>query len=100
MEPPAWCAGGWPPRPIIDTASPFVVLEVDQSQAPFTYRPALFTLRTSTFSASCNRGSATAPGQSTGWARDVQGTVANHGKLIVGEQVTQDGSKRSWRLTR
>lgn len=77
-----------------------MVLEVDQSQAPLSYKPTLFTFRTSAFSATCERGSATVPGQRAGWVRGVQRAVANHGKLIVGKQVTEHGYRLGWRLTR
>ena len=89
-----------PDSSAIDTTSPLVFLEVDESQTPFTYKLTLVTFWTSTFSASCNRGNATLPGAMAGWGWSVEGTVANDGQLIVGEQVTEDGYKLSWRLAR
>ena len=89
-----------PDNSAIDTSSQMVSLEVDESKTPFTYKLTLVTFWTSTFSAQCNRGSATLPGMLAGWGWQVEGTVANDGQLIVGEQITEDGYKLSWRLTR
>jgi len=89
-----------PDNSAIDTGSQMVSLEVDESRTPFTYKLTLVTFWTSTFSAQCNRGSATLPGMLAGWGWQVEGTVANDGQLIVGEQVTEDGYRLSWRLNR
>lgn len=89
-----------PDSSAIDTSSQMVALEVDERSVPFTYKLTLVTVWTSTFSATCNRGSASVPGMTAGWGWQVEGTVANDGQLIVGEQVTEDGYKLSWRLTR
>lgn len=89
-----------PDSSAIDTTSPMVTLEVDESKTPFTYKLTLVTIWQATFSATCNRGSVSVPSMPAGWGWQVEGTVANDGKLIVGEQVTEDGYKLSWRLTR
>lgn len=89
-----------PDSSAIETVSPMVFLEVDERSVPFRYRLTLVTVWQASFSAVCTRGSATLPAATAGWGWSVEGTVADDGRLIAGEQITEDGYRLSWRLTR
>jgi hypothetical protein len=84
----------------VATDTRLVELRVDEGTSPMTYSARLITFWPALIGASCPNGSAQQWTQMAGWGWEVQGRVEADGRTIVGDDVTDDGYRLSWRFTR
>jgi hypothetical protein len=96
------CTGIWftPDSAAIDSQSPAVFLEVDESTSPYRYRLMLVTFWTTTYSATCKGKHVDLPGYPAGWGWELEGRVSADGYTISGEDDAEGGGRLRWNLTR